>query len=387
MRRRIMWATAAVAVLLLVPSAPASAAEVRFHQPDGDVTTSTPIEVRLEKSVAEPVHRVHLSLLEGGEVVGERITMACRGVCEDSDTSRTYVLPDGGEFDPRTRAPFADDAPLANGAYGLRVKLDRGRFFEPQTFHGDMHLAVPPTAPKGLRADVDGTEVVLTWSPSPEPDLEGYRVERRGGGSWQKLTTTTSTTFVDEPGEGTHTYRVVAERPDGRDGLLEAASAEKQVEVVPGDDDGDEPGEGDPAERDGEAGADGDEGDGGEGRDGDGGADGGDAERDQSGGSEQDDAPRRSRSGAEAPSTGSGRTGAIPRIGERDSDGYAAELDYGDAGDGEAADDVRVANPGGWRGTVDSIFDAERVAVPVAAGLVMTGMGLHLWRWLRVPLP
>jgi penicillin-binding protein len=41
----------------------------------------------------------------------------------------------------------------------------------------------PPAAPSGIAALLIGAEVEVSWSPSPEPDLAGYRVyrARRGG--------------------------------------------------------------------------------------------------------------------------------------------------------------------------------------------------------------
>lgn len=391
MRRRIVWAMAVLAVLLVVPSVPAAAAEFTLLQPDGDVTEPTPVEVELEREFsAERFRRVRASLRRDGARLGTAVDLECRRGCEEVATDpAVFVLPEDGLFDPATGAPFEAGGPLANGAYTLEVELLKdSNFQDDETFQGEVHLAVPPSAPAGLAAELADGAVSLSWQASPEPDVERYRVERRDGDDWEKVKSTSSPAYVDDPGEGTHTYRVVALRPDGRDGILETSSSEVEAEVEAPEDD-----EGDPArERDGDDGSDDDgsgEGDDGEAAgDGDGGGSGGDADTDQRNTPEQRDSSRRpGSSGAEAPSTGSGRSGTIPGIGERDSDGYATELDYGSLGDGEAADDVRVANPGGWRGTVDRIFDAERVAVPVAAGLVMTGMGLHLWRWLRVPLP
>jgi hypothetical protein len=36
-------------------------------------------------------------------------------------------------------------------------------------------------------------------------------------------------------------------------------------------------------------------------------------------------------------------------------------------------------------GMFDRMADNERIATPIAFGLVLTATGLHLWRWLRVP--
>jgi hypothetical protein len=387
MRRRIVWTTAMLAVLLVVPSVPASAAEFTVQQPDGDVTEPTPIEVKVERDFgAERLRQLRASLEKDGARLGEPVDLECRQGCEEfAPEAALFVLPGNGLFDPADGAPFGAEGPLANGAYTLKLELlKNSNFQEDETFEGELHLAVPPSAPADLAAELDDDGVALTWTKSPEPDVGRYRVERRDGDEWEKVTTTSSATYVDDPGEGTHTYRVIAERPDGRDGTLEAASSERDIEVPSHEEAARRGGNGaedDDADRDGE-----DEGgNGGNGDDDGAGNNGGEAQESDT--SQQSDSSRRSRSGgAAAPSTGSGRSGSIPGIGERDGDGYATELDYGAMGDGESADDVRVANPGGWRGTVDRMFDAERIAVPIAAGLVMTGMGLHLWRWLRVPL-
>jgi hypothetical protein len=384
-RRRIVWTTAALAVLLVLPATPAMAAQSTLVTPDGDVTKATPIEIEIERDFgAELVSEVHATLTRDGEALGMRVQLECVDGCEPTDRTLLFALPDGEEFDPATGEPFGDEGPLANGAYVLKVDLLKNSNFQSdQTFEHELVLSVKPTAPKDLTAEVDGDEVELTWTPSPEADVEGYRVERHDGDDWETVTTTAQSTAVDEPGEGEHRYRVVAERPDGRDGTVERASEELTVEVAAEDDDE----ERDRDESDDERDRDDAEADEVRSQDGNGGN-----------GDDGDDSSneRRSRSSSgsstRAPSTGNGGNGGIPGIdgngnGNGDGngeDGYDEELDYGDLGeDTRAADDVEIATPSGWR---ERVFDAEQVAVPIAAGLVMTTMGLHLWRWLRIPV-
>ncbi len=392
MRRRIVWTTAVLAVLLVVPSVPASAAEFTLAEPDGDVTGATPLEVHLERDFGgERLRRVRVGLEKDGQRLGMPVDLRCQSGCEIGDPTAVFVLPDDGEFDPSTGAPFDIEAPMPNGTYRLRVDLIKdSRFQDDERFDADIHLAVAPSAPKQLAAEVEDREVSLTWKAPPEPDVERYRVERRIDGEWEEISTTSSTSSVDEPGGGTHSYRVVALRSDGRGGSLETASSAKEVEVEPHEDD--EAGEG------GGNGGNGGDGDGTEeagtegGGDDDGNGDGGESDGADTAGqdtssteSAESGSSSRDRSGAEAPSTGGNRS-SIPGVGSGE-DGYGTELDYGATGNGEGGDDVMVANPGGFRGAMDQIFDAERVAVPVATGLVLTGLGMHLWRWLRVPLP
>ena len=396
MRRRIVWTTAALAVLLVLPAAPATAAQSSLVAPDDDVTRATAIEVELERDFgAERFSEVHASLRRDGERLGRRIQLVCVEGCEPTDRTALFAPADDERFDPATGAPFDAEGPLPNGGYVLRIDLLKDSNFQSdETFEHDLHLAVRPTAPEDLAASVEDGEVELTWTPSPEPDVDTYRLERHDGDDWETVVTTAEPAGADEPGEGEHRYRVVAERPDGRDGTLTTASDEVTAEVVVedesaggddgndgGNDDGDGNGNGD---RNGEP-------EGVEASDAGGEAPDGDHDAGDDASSSE---PRNSSSsgGTQAPRTGGNGSGGVPGIGEGngsadDGDGdYAEELDYGEVEPDRPDDDVQIATPSGWRGSVDRILDAERIAVPIATGLVMTAAGLHLWRWLRIPV-
>lgn len=388
MRRRIVWSSAALVGLLVLPASPAGAAQSTVISPEGDVAEATPLEVQLERDFgAERFSEVHASLNREGERLGDRIQLECSEGCDPTDEVVVFVPPDGEELDPATGDPFDAEAPLANGTYVLRVELLKNSNFQSdQTFEHELVLAVRPTAPRDLAADVDGSEVELSWVRSPEPDVEEYRVERHDGEDWEVVTTTSDAEAVDEPGAGEHRYRVVAERPDGHGGTLERASEEVTAEV---EDDG--------TDEDREGGEPGDEDE--DERDRDESEDDSDAQAEDDGDDDGSSDERRGGSGSggstRAPSTGNGGSGSVPGLddgGQGDAgdgaseDDFSQELDYGDADPDRAADGVQVATPSGWRGTVDRIFDAERVAVPIATGLVMTATGLHLWRWLRIPV-
>lgn len=82
-----------------------------------------------------------------------------------------------------------------------------------------------PAAVTGLSASRDGGTVTLTWSPNPEADLIGYRVSRDG----TSLGQTSETSMIDQPGGGTHSYKVAAVRrsptqPEGRTGAADSTS-------------------------------------------------------------------------------------------------------------------------------------------------------------------
>src|SRR5690606_4407392 len=76
---------------------------------------------------------------------------------------------------------------------------------------------VAPAAPSGLSAAANGNSVVtLTWSDNSNNE-SGFRIERQtqqGGGSWGSVTVLTAPadaeSYDDEPGSGTHRYRVAA---------------------------------------------------------------------------------------------------------------------------------------------------------------------------------
>ncbi|WP_433253590.1 chitinase [Streptosporangium sp. CA-135522] len=69
----------------------------------------------------------------------------------------------------------------------------------------------PPTAPTGLAATVNGTNVALTWSPPQSSTVTGYNVYRDGA----KVGSPTTAAYADAPGMGPHTYQVSAFNPTG----------------------------------------------------------------------------------------------------------------------------------------------------------------------------
>jgi hypothetical protein len=380
---------AATAALLVLPAGPAFA-QTSLISPDDDVTEPTPLEVRVERRfTGEPVRQVKVTLRRDEERLGQPATLTCVRGCEDTDRRMVFALPDDQLLDPATGSPFGLEAPLANGPYDLAVEIVRNsQVAADETFEHELHVAAPPTAPKELRAARDGEKVELTWRRSPEPDVETYRVERHDGEDWEVVHATSNASHVDDPGEGSHRYRVVAERPDGRDGMLETASQEATIDLSADDDSTGTSSRNGDANGDRDGNGDGEDGANGEGSDAD--DDGSSEQRD--GSSQQRNGSRNGSGGdaARAPSLdGNSRSGSIPSLDGRnggDEEGFSEELDYRDARGGQGDDDVVIANPGGWRGAVDRVFDAEQVAVPIAFGLVLTATGLHLWRWLRLPV-
>lgn len=69
-----------------------------------------------------------------------------------------------------------------------------------------------PTSPGGLRGAIENGSVRLEWFANPEPDIVGYRIFRRRGGSFSAVGTSEEPGFLDTPLTGRYSYRVVALR-------------------------------------------------------------------------------------------------------------------------------------------------------------------------------
>jgi hypothetical protein len=421
--RRTAALAALVAALALLLPATALAAGATLRGPaDGVVSGATSLDVRVTREAFEAISAIDLGLRRGGAPIeGSTTRRLCEGLrdCPNSDRSADFRVP----FDPRTGSPFLPSTAarmLPNGAYELRVSIEIGRDTQERSL--DLTLSVPPASPSDVRASAAGQQVTVEWGRASEPDLAGYRVERAAGsGSWSNRAQlgASSTAFADEPGPGTYRYRVVALRPDGKGGTYEVTSREASVTVA-------EPPREDASQgRDGSGGDGiGDDGsdvtDGGRG-DEDGARPDGDASDQGSDAGSRDDDDREvaddgsaggngvgpaggsgtrssastQRRSAQAPSFNLDRGGAnTPALPWDDPEYFQEELAY-DAP--ETADpserrtrstddgEVLLSFPGA--GAFGGGTDGNRAAIPIAGGLLMTAMGLHLWRWLKVPLP
>jgi hypothetical protein len=72
---------------------------------------------------------------------------------------------------------------------------------------------LPPPAPSNLTAALSGTTgVLLKWTDNAAGNEDGFRVERKGGSTWNLVATVPRgvTTCTDTPGKGNFSYRVSA---------------------------------------------------------------------------------------------------------------------------------------------------------------------------------
>lgn len=436
MVRRLPHLFALVAVLLLAMPTAALAYTARLEKPaNGAVTGTTEVHVRVSREFGDVgIRGLRVRPAGGGELRGTECVSDCGG------RHPTFSF----SFDPRTGAPFGGGI-LPNGPYEFEGIISRelgARDTSIGTFR--LNLRVPGSAVGGLAATANGTAVRLAWSRAPEPDIVGYRIERcagtcDGGGNWRAIADAlaSASAFNDEPGVGKHSYRVVTIRSGGDDGNIETVSSPVGTEIEPPASPPPAPGDGD-----GTGGTGGDEtgGDGNGNGNGSGSGSGGGG----SGGDGNGRGDGASRSGGEDRSVGTARTGDAPDLGDGEAptaeaspraadarsadrsggvrsgkapsvalgrggsgipelpaigDIFRGELDYA-AQDPEAAsgtsgrdgaatsgDEVILSAPGSSSGSfIGQLSDPNRIAVPIAGGLLMTAIGLHLWRWLRIPL-
>lgn len=392
LRRRVAAVTALVAVVLLcLPSTAMAEPTVA----EGAVTVqdlaSTTIEIVVERGRNEEFREgARVRAVDG---VDDFVALECTSGCDNRSSSRTYAL----TYDPRTGAPLFDGTP-ANGVVELDVRVPWRQLLPPSddeaSLDFEVMLDVPASPVAGLEAEAGPDEVQLRWSRALEPDVR-YRIERTdASGRTDELDDELgpgTEGFTDAADPGTYTYSVHKVRP-GTGGRHEtAATIEVTVpepETTPpssGDDETSRPPAGDDEPQPNNGGNGGNEGSGG-------GANGSTGSPPADSGGSSEDRPRPEPTTPRAP-TIELEERDIPSL--SDDEGFAGELDYGEVGDEDdvaspdrGGDEVVLAEPGRGMGgsVVDRLTDPERVAIPIAGGLLLTAIGLHLWRWLRVPL-
>lgn len=228
---------ALAAFACVLPAGTAHAAGVgQITSPAVDATVSEPTAIVVEvtgrtqrTSLFEPAptHQVQVRLAtpsgDGPLEDTNPVDMACETDC---NSSSTWTAPD---FDPATLAPFADTA-SCNGGYTLEVRVDGGAW----TGHG-VRVSRAPAAPREVSASADVGEATVGWKPAGDPDVAGYRVQRRTDGSWATAATRPASArpLTDtDVGPGEVEHRVLTLKGDGRvDGETVAPCADTEPDL------------------------------------------------------------------------------------------------------------------------------------------------------------
>ncbi|MBI5639606.1 MAG: fibronectin type III domain-containing protein, partial [Nitrospirae bacterium] len=111
---------------------------------------------------------------------------------------------------------FYNDLSLSDGKYSYSITAVDYYGFESlpsESSTADIGDLLPPAAPIELAATVSGADIILTWVPNTEPDLQGYHIYRNTSQGWIKLSTSLipANTFTDPSlVNNTYSYRVTA---------------------------------------------------------------------------------------------------------------------------------------------------------------------------------
>lgn len=220
MKARRAVALAALTVLVAAfPAGPAHAAGTgRITSPSAGaaVGSGTPLVVEVAGragSFFDPQdHTVQLRLADvsGAQVWGGTRTVSATCQAGDCGEDSTWTA---GTFDPASLAPFGSTS-SCNGAYAVQVRVDDGAW----AGHA-IRIARAPGAPSGVAVTPGTGEAEIIWDGASDPDVVGYRVERRAaGGSWTSVgqAAPSARAFTDDDvAAGDVEYRVVTLKGDG----------------------------------------------------------------------------------------------------------------------------------------------------------------------------
>jgi subtilase family serine protease/flagellar hook assembly protein FlgD/fibronectin type 3 domain-containing protein len=116
-------------------------------------------------------------------------------------------------------------------AYGVAAMDRYGARGQAATVDAAVGDVVAPARPSGLVATVEGSDVVLTWSANPEPDVTHYIVARDGA----RVATAPEPTYRDvRRPNGSYEYRVIAVDQAGNESPESAPAAATTAVAPPG---------------------------------------------------------------------------------------------------------------------------------------------------------
>lgn len=100
---------------------------------------------------------------------------------------------------------------LRNGWYQVRVEVVANGGATDSS-HLNVKVDNAPQTPTNFTSTVREQTVALSWSPNPESDITGYRIEVSSGDTWSVVTETQGTSYAAEVAPGTYQYRLTALR-------------------------------------------------------------------------------------------------------------------------------------------------------------------------------
>jgi hypothetical protein len=190
MRKLFTLAAACLLVLAIVsPASAQTSVSAKVTSPgDGAVIVGTQ-NVTATGSATAGVRKIVLSI-EGSEVASK----APSDIRQNVDVA--YSWSTGG---------------LRNGWYQIKVDVTSNGGGTASS-HLNVKVDNAPQVPTNLSVSVKQQTVSMTWSPNPESDISGYRIEVFDGATWSTLTETSSTSYAYEAAPGSYQYRLVALR-------------------------------------------------------------------------------------------------------------------------------------------------------------------------------
>lgn len=215
-------ASVALAAGLVVASAPAAFAAssaVTSPRTNTDLTTSVRVTVDVTGVESDPLSGVEdiavqarLSADGSSTMTGSVVVdLSCVSGCDE-----TTQVWGGITLSPHTGAPFRNGG-VCNGGHYLQTSVNGGAW----NAGSRVVFQIAPKAATNVRVSTADGAVTVRWAPATEPDNVDQLVQRKtGSGAWKTVGTVASdaTSHVDTPPVGTHSYRIVSQRPDGRVG-------------------------------------------------------------------------------------------------------------------------------------------------------------------------
>ena len=198
MRRFTLALTAGLVVGLAAPAFAQTEVTARVLAPsDGEVVVGT-VTARGEGSATAGVRSVKLFI--EGNLVATKETSELRQKLEVDYSWNTNSI--------------------RNGWYQVRVEVAAAGGGSASS-HRNVRVDNATQIPSNFGGSVRDQTISLSWSPNPEPDISGYRIEALNGDAWTTVTETSSTSYAAEVAPGTYQYRVTALRnsptmPGGR---------------------------------------------------------------------------------------------------------------------------------------------------------------------------